>query len=68
MPKYVNPKTAGAMMNVTRHTAVRYARAGKLPFILTPGGHMRIDADAIPALMEASQRIPWHKINSQGDA
>ena len=56
MPNYVTPKKAGALMHVSAATAKKYARLGKLPWILTPGGQIRIDADAIQALMDESQQ------------
>lgn len=41
-----------ALFQVSRRTVIEWARAGKLPFITTPGGHRRYPAAEVRALLE----------------
>jgi excisionase family DNA binding protein len=34
-------------LNVTAASVQRYAREGKIPFLVTPGGHRRFDLEAV---------------------
>lgn len=48
------------LFQVSRRTVIQWARAGKLPFITTPGGHRRYRARDVRALLEraTSNRPP----------
>lgn len=45
----LTPRDVAKLFNVDPKTVTRWANAGKLPFVLTPGGHRRFfrrDVDA----------------------
>jgi excisionase family DNA binding protein len=52
---WLSLKEAAAQMNVHTATVRRWADAGDLPHILTPGGHRRFALSAVRALMADSQ-------------
>ena len=52
---WLSLKTAAARMNVHAATVRRWADAGQLPHMQTPGGHRRFALSAIEAFMEASK-------------
>jgi excisionase family DNA binding protein len=49
-PIFLRPGEVATIFGVNAKTVARWAREGKLPYIRTPGGHMRIAADAVRAL------------------
>jgi excisionase family DNA binding protein len=48
---YLRPGEVATTFGVNAKTVVRWAKDGKLAFIRTPGGHMRISAEAVRALI-----------------
>lgn len=44
---------AAEMFGVSRETVTKWAKAGKLPAVQTPGGHWRFPAEAVRAAREA---------------
>ncbi len=52
---WLSLKEAAAQMNVHTATVRRWADAGDLPHILTPGGHRRFALSAVRALIATSQ-------------
>ncbi|MGS2645947.1 BldC family transcriptional regulator [Streptosporangium sp. G12] len=47
----LTPGEVAALMRVDPKTVTRWAKAGKLPSILTPGGHRRVPRAAVDALL-----------------
>jgi excisionase family DNA binding protein len=50
-PKLLRPAEVAAMFGVNAKTVARWAKEGRIRCIRTPGGHMRIYADDIRALL-----------------
>lgn len=53
-PEYASPSIAAKVYGVTTPTLRRWAKTGKIGFILTPGGQYRYDIRSHLALMSAS--------------
>ncbi|MFY0409746.1 helix-turn-helix domain-containing protein [Solicola sp. PLA-1-18] len=51
----LTPGEVARMFHVVPRTVTRWAEAGKIPMVLTLGGHHRFPADAIHALLTADQ-------------
>ncbi|MFY0409738.1 BldC family transcriptional regulator [Solicola sp. PLA-1-18] len=51
-PALYTPGEVARMFRVDPKTVTRWAQAGKLPVVLTLGGHRRFPADAIRAALE----------------
>ena len=50
-PNLLRPGEVAAMFGVNAKTVARWAKEGRLRCIRTPGGHMRIYADDVRALV-----------------
>jgi excisionase family DNA binding protein len=50
--KMMRPCEVAIVLQVSRRTISDWARAGRLPFILTPGGHRRFRARDVRRLIE----------------
>ena len=48
----VTSKIVGAALNVSPATIQAYARNGRIPFSVTPGGHRRFDVAEVQAALE----------------
>ncbi|MGH2830725.1 MAG: helix-turn-helix domain-containing protein [Actinomycetota bacterium] len=48
----LRPAQVAALLQVSRRTVAQWARAGKLSWISTPGGHRRFRADDVVALVQ----------------
>jgi excisionase family DNA binding protein len=71
-PKIVRMLTPGevaVMFRVDPKTVTRWAAAGKVPSIRTPGGHRRFREDVVKALLNG-QPMPTSidDVNEQGDS
>lgn len=55
-PRLLTPSEVAALFRVDVKTVARWAKARKLPHIMTPGGHRRYPADQIEALLEKGRR------------
>ena len=51
----LRPGQVAALFQVSRRTISDWARAGKLDAIITPGGHRRLRATQVRALLEAQK-------------
>jgi len=51
---------AARLLSVTPDTVLKWIRHGRIPAIRTAGGHHRIDASDLAALVEARRRKPSH--------
>jgi excisionase family DNA binding protein len=51
-PKLLRPGEVAVMFGVNAKTVARWANEGRIRGIRTPGGHMRIFAEDVRALME----------------
>lgn len=52
----LQPFEVATMLRVDPKTVSRWARAGKLPFIRTPGGHRRYRRSEVEAIMAGRPR------------
>jgi excisionase family DNA binding protein len=52
-PTLLRPGEVAAMFGVNAKTVARWAKEGRIRCIRTPGGHMRIYAEDVRALIEA---------------
>jgi excisionase family DNA binding protein len=50
-PKLLRPGEVAAMFGVNAKTVARWAKEGRIRCIRTPGGHMRIYAEDVHALV-----------------
>lgn len=50
-PKLLKPSEVAAMFRVDPKTVTRWAQMGRIPSILTPGGHRRFREDQVAALL-----------------
>jgi excisionase family DNA binding protein len=63
-PKLLRPGEVAAMFGVNAKTVARWAKEGRIRCIRTPGGHMRIYAEDVRALvvrdvaMQAGSDLP----------
>ncbi len=48
--EYIRTAEAAKILGVSTKTISRWARSGKLPHVVTLGGHRRFPADAVRAL------------------
>ena len=48
--RFYLPYEVAARLRADAKTVCRWAKQGHLPFIRTPGGHMRLDADFVDAV------------------
>jgi excisionase family DNA binding protein len=55
MPELLTPAEVGRMFRVDPKTVTRWAVAGRLRSIKTPGGHRRFSADEVRALLELAE-------------
>lgn len=56
-PQLMTPAEVGRAFRVHPDTVKRWALAGRLPYIRTPGGHMRYErADVIALLVDGDER------------
>lgn len=51
-PYDLTPNTAADLLGVTRPVVVAYAKSGRLPCLVTPGGHRRFRRSDVLALAE----------------
>lgn len=54
--RMLHPRQVAAMYGVDAKTIRRWAIDGKLPHILTPGGHRRFSENAIRELIEKTRK------------
>ena len=54
-PKLLRPGEVAAIFGVNAQTVARWAKEGRLRSLRTPGGHMRLYADDVRALMAEQQ-------------
>jgi excisionase family DNA binding protein len=54
--RLLRPGQVAALFQVSRRTVADWARAGKLPSILTPGGHRRFRARDVKRLIASLSR------------
>lgn len=47
----LRPAEVASLFGVGAKTVTRWANTGKLPYIMTPGGHRRYDRDAVFAYL-----------------
>jgi excisionase family DNA binding protein len=57
-PKLLRPGEVAAIFGVNAKTVARWAKEGRLRSLRTPGGHMRLYADDVRALMADQQTEP----------
>jgi excisionase family DNA binding protein len=57
-PKLLRPGEVAAIFGVNAKTVARWAKEGRLRSLRTPGGHMRLYADDVRALMAEQQTEP----------
>jgi excisionase family DNA binding protein len=57
-PKLLRPGEVAAIFGVNAKTVARWAKEGRLRSLRTPGGHMRLYADDVRALMAEQQMEP----------
>ena len=50
MSEYIRPAEAAKMLGVSRDTVRRYADAGDITAIKTPGGQRRIDRESVEVI------------------
>ncbi len=55
-PELLTPAQVAAIFRVETKTIVRWAKAGKLSYERTPGGHRRYRASEVRALLSESRR------------
>ena len=54
--RLLTPAAVAALFTVSPKTVTRWAKSGRLPSILTPGGHHRFRESAVTALLR--DRVP----------
>jgi excisionase family DNA binding protein len=52
MAKFLTPSEVARILHVSPKTVSRWAREGKLPFVITMGGHRRFDPEKIEGLRD----------------
>jgi len=55
-PEYLTPGQAASLLHVSPKTVNRWAHSGRIPYIVTLGGHRRFRADDIDAIVARMQR------------
>lgn len=62
---YLSCKDVAALLHVSPATVSRWARAHRLPYVRTLGGHRRYPSQAIAFLLEqlalTSTELPWER-------
>jgi excisionase family DNA binding protein len=58
--KMMRPGEVALVLQVSRRTVSDWARAGRIPFILTPGGHRRFRARDVRRLVETMTEALGH--------
>jgi len=51
-PQYYSRQQVAALFGVSPQSVSRWAKEGRLPCILTPGGHRRFPREAVELLLE----------------
>ncbi len=54
--EYLTPREAAEMLGVSRKTVVRWAAEGRIPSLVTLGGHRRFKRDEIEELLRRMTR------------
>jgi excisionase family DNA binding protein len=54
-PELMTPGEVARLFGVDPKTVSRWANAGKIGFVVTPGGHRRFQASEIKAMLSAQQ-------------
>ena len=57
MTRMLRPAEVAAIFGVNVETVGRWARAGKIPFVLTRGGHRRYPEDQIRELAKTQGEV-----------
>jgi excisionase family DNA binding protein len=52
LPRYLTPADVAYLFRVDVRTISRWATQGKIPYVLTPGGHKRFHSDDVDKLLE----------------
>ena len=62
MPKqaYLTRSELAQLFGVSPHTVTRWAREGRLPSFLTPGGHRRYPQEAVERLVQELRQEVSH--------
>ncbi len=55
-PEYLTPGQAASMLHVSPKTVNRWAHEGRIPYIVTLGGHRRFASDDIDAIVAQMRR------------
>lgn len=55
--EYLTPAEVGAIFRVDPTTVTQWAKRGKIPFIMTLGGHRRYPASAVHKIMESRRLV-----------
>ncbi len=55
-PEYLTPGQAASMLHVSPKTVNRWAHEGRIPYIVTLGGHRRFRSDDIDAIVARMRR------------
>ena len=62
-PELLTPAEVAKMFAVDPKTVTRWARAGRLTSVRTPGGHRRYYADQVHQLL-TPETAPWQPIST----
>ena len=57
VPRFLSRREVAALFNVSPHTVYRWAREGRLPYLLTPGGRRRYPRDAVERLAASALQV-----------
>jgi excisionase family DNA binding protein len=57
-PSFLRPAEVADLLSVSPKTVSRWAEEGKLPFLMTLGGHRRYPAAAIQELVDLLRQEP----------
>ena len=58
MDRSATSQAVAAALNVQPTTVQRYARDGRIPFDVTPGGHRRFNVDEVRSILITEERKP----------
>jgi excisionase family DNA binding protein len=64
-PRLLTPQEVASLFRVDPKTVTRWARAGRLRYIRTAGGHRRYYAEEVEAMLTPEQ-LPYQPIIYQG--
>lgn len=64
-PGYLSCKEVAALLHVSPATVSRWARAHRLPYVRTLGGHRRYPSEAIAFLLEQLALVPKEPAREQ---